>query len=143
MVQSIHAVLRNALECAAREETIPRNVAKLVKVTAPSYQINRGLTASQARAVLNAAHSHRLGALYVLALYLGLRRGELFGLRWQDIDLGDERLEVSQNLQRVGGTLRPVPPKTEDSRRTVPLPAPCVKALRAHRENQVAERSNA
>lgn len=143
MVQSIHAVLRNALECAVREEIIPRNVAKLVKVSAPSYQVNRGLTASQARAVLNAAGSHRFGALYVLALYLGLRRGELLGLRWRDIDLDDARLEVSQTLQRVGGTLLLVPPKTEGSRRTVPLPAPCVEALHDHRKKQFAERSGA
>jgi len=75
MVQSIHAVLRNALECAVREETIPRNVAKLVKVTTPKYKVNRGLTTAQAKAVLGAATGHRLYALYVLALCLGLRRG--------------------------------------------------------------------
>ena len=50
MVQSIHAVLRNALESAVREEVIPRNVAKLVKVTTPKYTVNRGLTVAQARA---------------------------------------------------------------------------------------------
>jgi len=44
MVQSIHAVLRNALESAVREELIPRNVAKLVRVPAPRYKVNRGLT---------------------------------------------------------------------------------------------------
>jgi hypothetical protein len=69
MVQSVHAVLRNALECAVREETIPRNVASLVKVTAPQYAVNRGLTALQAQAVLKAARAQRLGALYVLALF--------------------------------------------------------------------------
>ncbi len=143
MVQSIHAVLRNALECAVREETIPRNVAKLVKVTTPRYKVNRGLTTTQAKAVLRAAADHRLFALYVLALFLGLRRGELLGLRWIDIDLDDEKLEVVQTLQRVGGQLRFVLPKTEDSARTVPLPAPCVTALREHRKCQFAERSEA
>ena len=83
MVQFIHAVLRNALESAVREEIIARNVAKLVRVPAPRYKINRGLTAQQAKATLRAAERHRLHALYVLALFLGLRRGELLGLRWQ------------------------------------------------------------
>ena len=103
MVQSIHAVLRNALESAVREEIIPRNVAKLVQVSAPRYKVNRGLTAQQAKATMAAASGHRLSALYVLALYLGLRRGELLGLRWPDVDLNEAKLEVVHNLQRVGG----------------------------------------
>jgi integrase len=143
MVQSIHAVLRNALESAVREEIIPRNVAKLVQVSAPRYKVNRGLTAHQAKAVMAAAAGHRLSALYVLALYLGLRRGELLGLRWQDVDLDDAKLEVVHTLQRVSGALRLVPPKTEDSARTVPLPPVCVEALRAHRQLQAAECSEA
>jgi integrase len=141
MVQSIHAVLRNALECAMREEVIPRNVAKLVKVSTPRYKVNRGLTTTQAKSVLRAAVDHRLYTLYVLALYLGLRRGELLGLRWTDIDLDGAKLEIVQTLQRVGGQLRFVLPKTEDSARTVPLPPFCVTALREHRKRQFAERS--
>lgn len=143
MVQSIHAVLRNALESGVREELIPRNVAKLVRVPPPHYKVNRGLTVVQAKATLKVADAHRLGALYVLALFVGLRRGELLGMRWQDVDLDDGKLEVVQTLQRVGGSLRLVPPKTEDSARTVPLPSVCVEALREHRKRQFAERANA
>lgn len=143
MVQSIHVVLRNALESAVREEIIPRNVAKLVPVPAPRYKVNRGLTTQQAKAMLTAAAAHRLSALYVLAVYLGLRRGELLGLRWEDIDLDEAKLEVVQTLQRVGGALRFVPPKTEDSARTVPLPPVCVQALREHKQRQAADRAEA
>ncbi|WP_245765209.1 tyrosine-type recombinase/integrase [Nonomuraea jiangxiensis] len=142
MVQSIHAVLRNALECAVREEIIARNVAKLVKVLVPKYKVNRGLTVPQARAVLKAARSHRLYALYVLALCLGLRRGELLGLRWTDVDLEAAKLEVTRSLQRVAGRLQFVRPKTSDSERTVPLPPICVEALREHRRKLFAERSD-
>ncbi len=143
MVQFVHAVLRNALECAVREEVIPRNAASLVKVAVPQYPVSRGLTTSQAQAVLKAPDTQRLGALYVLALFLGLRRGELLGLRWEDIDLDSGKLEVVQTLQRVGGALRLVPPKTEGSRRTVPLPPICVEALREHKRRQFRERSDA
>jgi integrase len=143
MVQSIHAVLRNALESAAREEVVPRNVAKLVRVTAPKYTVNRGLSLTQARRVLRAAKTGRLYALYVLALCLGLRRGELLGLRWEDIDLDAGTLEVVQTLQRVGGALRFVRPKTEDSARTIPLPPLCIDALREHRRQQFTERADA
>jgi integrase len=126
-------------ECAVREEVIPRNLAKLVKVAAPRYSVNRSLTAAQARAVLASAGGQRLGALHVLALFLGLRRGELLGLRWDDIDLDGATLEVVQTLQRVGGALQLVPPKTPDSRRTVPLPAVCIDGLREHKRRQFHE----
>jgi integrase len=79
----------------------------------------------------------------VLALCLGLRRGELLGLRWADVDLEAGTLEVVHALQRVGGELRFVRPKTEDSERTIPLPEICIEALRAHRERQKTDRSNA
>jgi integrase len=143
MVQSIHAVLRNALESAVREEVIPRNVAKLVKVTTPKYTVNRGLSVAQIRQVLLAAKRERLYALYILALCLGLLRGELLGLRWDDIDLEAGTLEVVQTLQRVGGVLRFIRPKTDGSARTVPLPPLCIDALREHRRQQFAERADA
>ncbi|WP_433419780.1 hypothetical protein ACQP1V_06330 [Microtetraspora malaysiensis] len=62
----MHAVLRNALERAAREESTPRNAAKLVKVPVPKYKVNRGLTVPQARATLKAVAEDRTYALYVL-----------------------------------------------------------------------------
>jgi integrase len=143
MVQSVHAVLRNALQTAVREEVVPRNVAKLVTVTTPNYKVNRGLTVAQARQVLKVAKDERLGALYVLALCLGLRRGELLGLRWYDVDLDSGTLEVVQTLQRIEGALRFVRPKTDDSERTIPLPELCVQALKDHRERQKTERAQA
>lgn len=143
MVQFIHAVLRNALQHAVREEILPRNVAKLVRVPTPTYTVNRGLTVEQARKLLVAARDNRLYALYVLAVFLGLRKGELLGLRWCDVDLGARKLEVVQTLQRVDGRLRFLPPKTGHSARTVPLPGVCVAALKEHRERQAAERAQA
>jgi len=141
--QQVHAVLRNALEAAVREELIRRNVAKLVKLSSPAYQVNRGLTVEQARALLRAAEGDRLRALYVLALFLGLRRGELLGLRWDDVDLDTGTLTVRRNLQRVGGELRAVDPKTDKSRRTVPLLGLTTDALRDHRQLQAKERAMA
>ncbi|MFF4762612.1 hypothetical protein [Streptomyces sp. NPDC001292] len=54
----------------------------------------------------------RLHALYVLALVLGMRRGELLGLRWDAVDFDRETLIVKRALQRVSGELRLVRPKT-------------------------------
>lgn len=86
-VQMVHAVLRNAIEHAVREELVPRNVVKLVKVPAPHYEVGAGLSLAQARRLLAVVKDDRLRAVYVLALSTGLRRGELLGLRWADVDL--------------------------------------------------------
>src|SRR5680860_406084 len=139
-VQQVHAVLRNGLQSAMRDELVVRNVASLVQVKTPRYEVGRGLSVDQARTLLEASRTDRLHALYVLAVYLGLRRGELLGLRWDRVDLDQEFLQVTHTLQRVEGELRFQPPKTRHSRRTIPLPGPCVEALRSHRVAQGKER---
>ena len=139
-VQQAHGVLRNALEHAVRDEFVLRNVAKLVQVKTPRYDVGRGLSVEQARALLKATKGDRFHALYVLAVYLGLRRGELLGLRWADIDLDEGTLTVRHTLQRVNGELIFKEPKTRSSRRTVPLPGPCLDALKSHATKQAAER---
>ncbi|WP_030547704.1 tyrosine recombinase XerC [Streptomyces albus] len=143
MVQSIHAVLRNALQNAVREELIVRNVAQLVQVPTPSYDTGKGLSVADARLLLRESVEDRLHALYVLALVLGMRRGELLGLRWDAVDFDRETLTIERALQRVGGELRLVRPKTLASVRTVPLPPLVVKALGEHCERQAQERAAA
>lgn len=139
-VQMVHAVLRNAVQHAVAEEIVPRNVVKLVRVPAPSYEVGTGLSADQARAILQRFETDRLLALYVLALTLGLRKGELLGLRWVDVDFEAGEVHVRQAAQRVGGVLRFDPPKTRRSRRTLPLPGTCLDALREHKARQARER---
>ncbi|MER5177141.1 site-specific integrase [Streptomyces sp. NPDC002896] len=135
---SLHAVLRNALQHAVREELVQRNVAKLVQVQTPRYRVGRGLSAAEAKKLLVDVRGDRLYAAYVLALNLGLRRGELLGLHWSDVDLDGGALEIRTALQRVNGELTLTAPKTRRSERPVPLPSVCVDALREHRERQRA-----
>lgn len=142
-VQFVHAVLRNALQQAMREELIMRNVATLVQVQTPKYRVNRGLELEDAKKLLRESQSDRLHALYVLALYLGMRRAELLGLRWADVDLQEGTLQITQTLQRVKGELQFVPTKTETSERTVPLPGVCLRALGAHFDQQEREAADA
>ncbi|MFE6554008.1 tyrosine-type recombinase/integrase [Streptomyces sp. NPDC057746] len=143
MVQYLHAVIRNALQHAVREELVQRNVAKLVQVQTPRYRVGRGLSAAEAKALLADVDDDRLGAAYVLALYLGLRRGELLGIHWSDVDLDGGSLEIRTALQRINGNLTLTAPKTRRSERPVPLPSVCVDALRRRRAFQEAERSAA
>lgn len=139
-VQFTRAVLRAALHQAERWQLVRRNVAALTdppRVERPEVQ---PFSPEQARQLLAAARGDRLEALYVVALGLGLRQGEVLGLRWEDVDLERGTLSVRRQLQRTGGTLQLVPLKTERSRRTLPLPAFVLEALRRHRARQLEER---
>ncbi|MGH8055604.1 MAG: tyrosine-type recombinase/integrase, partial [Stenotrophomonas sp.] len=86
--------------------------------------------------MLDELRQDRLYAVYAVAVAAGLRRGEVLGLRWADVDLDARTLRVRGSLQRVNGQLVLVEPKTKLSQRPVPLPEVCVAALREHRARQ-------
>lgn len=96
-------------------------------------------TAEQARAFLAAATDDRHGAIYDLDLNTGLRRGELAGLRWEDVDLDRAQLAVRRNRVSVDHTVHDGVPKSRKAR-TVDLDADTVAMLRAHRRRQLEER---
>lgn len=139
----LHAVLRNALQDAVREDLIPRNVTKQVRISPGHRDEVQPLSPAEARKFLDAARDDRLYALYAVALSLGLRRAEALGLAWRDIDLDGGTLTVRQTLQRHGGALHLAPPKTKRSRRTIPLLPTMVTTLKAHRERQATEQKEA
>ena len=138
-VKQMHAILRAALQHALREDLVARNLAKLVVVTSARPAEVVPLTIEEARSLLRAAEGTRLYALWSVALAVGLRRGEALDLRWCDVDLTLGELRISQTLQRVEGRLQVVPPKSERSRRRVPLPAVAIEALEQHRIQAVEE----
>jgi integrase len=138
--QLLHAVLRRALEDGVRDELVPRNVAKLVRgprVVRPEVQ---PLTVDEAKALLAVAADDRLRSLWLLLMATGLRRGEALALRWADIDLDRRTLRIRGSLQRHAGKLAVVEPKTERSKRALPLPEVVATVLREHRAAQVTDR---
>lgn len=139
-VRFLLVILRTALQHAVREDELPRNVARNVELSMGRQREMEPLTAKEGSRLLAAARGNRLWAAYELAVRLGLRRGELLGLRWKDVDLNEKVITIRQALQRVGGELLIVPPKTQRSARRVALPEECITALRAQRTQQVADR---
>ncbi|SDS58792.1 Site-specific recombinase XerD [Streptomyces sp. TLI_053] len=140
----VHSVLKSALEHAVREEEIPRNVARNVRTGTPRPRRFEPLTTREARMFLAATSSHRLQALFELALRTGLRKGELLGLRWEDLDHGSGTASIRRTLQRTRtGGLTTLPTKTVSSERRIVLPAPCLLSLRAHRKQQAQEKEKA
>jgi integrase len=101
------------------------------------------LTPEQARLLLTVAQDSRLSAYLAVAVAIGLRVGEALGLRWVNVDLEAGLLHVREQLQRLDGQWRLVEPKSEESIRTIVLPASLADRLRAHRTGQLAERLKA
>jgi integrase len=101
----------------------------------------RILTQEQVGTLLTLTRDHPAHALYVLAVTTGMRQGELFGLKWQDIDLDAGKLMVRRALQRqnVAGLVF-IEPKTARSRRTILLSQRAITALREHRRRQLEDR---
>ncbi|MDX3262658.1 site-specific integrase [Streptomyces sp. MI02-2A] len=130
-----HRVLRTALTAAVREELITRNVAALVEPPRVRQQEVRPWSLEETLSFLEAARTDPLYATFVLAIAMGLRRGELVGLRWSDVDLDNRVLYVRQQTQRRRGTLYDDDPKSRRSR-VVPMPALCIAPLRWHRLRQ-------
>ncbi len=140
-VHYVHSVLRRALNQALKWGSVTRNVAVLVDPPRVEKHSISVLTPEQGQRLLTAAAGHRLEALYTVALLLGLREGEVLGLRWSDIDFTAHTLRVGQTVQRVSGRLLLAPPKTESSKRLLPLPMKVERALARHAERQEEERA--
>lgn len=141
--RTIYTVLRAVLDCAVRDGLVARNVAAAVKRPTLDRREARYLSADEVRALLGAADGDRLVPLFLLLLGTGLRRGEGLALRWADVDLDHGHARVRGTLSRVAGGLLVTEPKTERSRRAVPLPDPVVAVLRQHRARQAEERLRA
>ncbi|MEV7877696.1 tyrosine-type recombinase/integrase [Streptomyces microflavus] len=137
-----HRVLRTALTAACREELITRNVASLVEPPRAQSRELSPWSLDETLTFLAASRKDPLYAAFVLAITMGLRRGELVGLRWTDLDLDRRVLYVRQQTQRRRGVLYDDDPKGR-RRRAVPLPAMCIAPLRWHRMRQAEAKTRA
>ena len=136
-----HAVLRTMLNFAVEEELVAVNPLLSLRRTAPRYKTPKvdAPTADQIKAILKAAKGHRLEALFELAAKCGMRQGELFALRWRDVDIRGKFLSVERSAQEVAGIVDFVPPKTAASRRRIELSESAVAALQRRRAIAKAE----
>ena len=146
-----HTLLFNALTQAQKMNLVSRNVAVLSEPPRLVRKEMRTLDVQQvSRQLLPRLAHHRLFAAIFLLFGTGLRRGELLGLRWRDLDMAAGTMQVKQTLVRVknhgapqGGPKTRLlfqAPKTAASCRTVPIPQECLIALKRHRARQAEEK---
>jgi integrase len=135
-----HRVLSEALTHAVKWGLVGRNVAQAVDPPRPTRKEMRTLDAAGVHRLLEAAQGTPYHAALHLAIFSGMRRSELCGLRWQDVDLVLGTVSVSQVLHVLRGGRRVfMVPKTAKGRRQIALSPAAVLALRAHKERQEAD----
>ncbi|WP_078616907.1 tyrosine-type recombinase/integrase [Streptomyces sp. 351MFTsu5.1] len=131
-VHVVRKVLSAALTRAEREEITTRNPARLIELPTLNSREVEPWSITEATQFLAVARSHRLYAAFLLLMLYGLRRGEVLGLRWQDIDTAKNVLHIRQQLQRVGRELLQGPVKTQAGRRDLPLVGLAQAAIREY-----------
>lgn len=159
-----HRTIRAALNEAVRRGHLARNPASHAKSPRLATTEIEPYSVEEVRRLLAEASKHRNSARWALALALGLRQGEVLGLRWSDVDLATGTLRVRRSRLRpqyghgCGGTCdrsagycpqrRSTRPETDDTksragRRSIGVPEELIKLLATHRDEQEAERRTA
>jgi integrase len=142
-VRYIHGILRKALADAQRKGSVQRNVADLADPpklsSAPKPQM-KVWTADQLREFLDGIRDHELFPAFYLAASTGMRRGEILGIRWEDIDMQHKRLSVRQAVLNVAYEVVIADVNTPMSRRTVDLEPRTVAVLKQWKRDQLEQR---
>jgi len=150
-VAAIHNLLHRALDDAVKWDLLARNVCEKVSPPRKVHKEITVLNVEQIHQLLEAARGHPQEALFVLALHTGMRRGELLGLKWQDINFVEGTLQVRRILNRVptkmvkevGQRYVEAEPKTKKSRRSIFLTELALDALKEHWSRQQEARQKA
>jgi integrase len=143
-VRNVHAILRKALADAAKEGKILRNPAEYASPPRPDRPEMTIWTGEELGRFLRLIVEDRLYPLYLLVATSGMRRGEVLGLRWSDVDLEKGSLEIRRALVAVSHRDVQVGPlksrKGKPKSRNVPLDSRTVAAIRTHKRRQTEER---
>ena len=140
-LQNVHRLLSQLLRSAVRAKKLARSPIDDVQ-TRPKPKRKKIDVLDQSELATLLAHlkGHWLYMPTLLAAYTGMRRGEILGLRWRDIDFDKSTLQVAQTTEVIGGKVRVTAPKTDRSSRTINLPASLLPELTEHRRAQAALR---
>jgi len=143
-VHNIHVMLHKAMSDAYRKGTVVRNVVELTdppKLSARPREEIKAWEPEELCEFLDAIEPHRLFPAFYLCAHTGMRRGEILGLRWKDLDVDAARVSVRQALVSVAYDVQLSDVKTGTGRRTIDLDEDVVEVLETWREVRTEERS--
>ena len=129
-VRNIHQLISSALKLAVEQKLIARNPAEGCALPKVERKEMQTLPVEQLTSFLREAKDSGVFALYYIDLTTGLRRGELLGLKWSDIDLEKGDLRVQRQIGRIDGKIIEMPLKTKNAYRTLPLSADAISVLK-------------
>ena len=133
-VRNIHQILSSALKLAQEQRIILTNPAERCALPKVEHREMQTLPVEQLQSFLREAKDSGVFELYYLELATGLRRGELLGLKWEDIDLERGDLRVRRQIARINGEVVEAPLKTKNAYRTLPLAEDTIDVLEAQRK---------
>lgn len=140
VTRRIHATLRSALSDAKRKRLVTYNAAVDVELPSVTRAEVDPWSGDELADFLDHAESHRLGALFEVLAFTGMRRGEVCGLRWADVDLTRGVITVREQLVEVNGKIVPGAPKTRSGKRSVEISDRTIEALKGRRLAQDIDR---
>ncbi|MGD0153294.1 MAG: site-specific integrase [Thermacetogeniaceae bacterium] len=138
-----HRLIREALHHAVKWEMLVRNVADACKPPRKGKYEIKALTREGVNTVIEATRDTYLYMPTYLAASTGMRLGEVLGLRWEDVNLKEEYLSVTQTLKQTNSGPQFGPPKSRSSRRRIDLIPEVVTELKAHHKRQAQEKLDA
>lgn len=133
-VRSCHAICRMALDRAVRENLLRKNPAEGCKLPPLKGREMQVLTKEELQRFLIQAKEEGMYELFLLELTTGLRRGELLGLQWDDLDLKRGTLKIDRQVYPLKGRPTVTAPKTKAAVRTIILPPPVLEVLKEYKE---------
>lgn len=139
-IRYMHVILGAAIKQAVRENLVPRNVVQFASPPSSKRPEMHLWDNSQLKAFLERAKENRFYAAFIFALGTGCRRGEIIGLKWQDLDLDSGTVQIQTSLVTTNKGPKIEPPKTPRSRRAIPLPEEVIKELKRQRLRQNEEK---
>jgi len=138
-VRHLHTILRGAFRQAKKNRLVSFNITESVTLPALKKGQARALTLEEQAKFLKAAKDCRHYAAFLLKMTTGLRRSEILGSRWRNVNLSKGYLVIQEVLVPVKGGAVYQEPKTEKSKGKVPLIAPAIEGLKLHRERMMFE----
>lgn len=133
-VRRIHMVLNSCLQQAVKERIISYNPYESCRVPKLEKKEMTIIPPEKVGAYLQAAEQYGVLPIFYLELTSGLRRGELLGLQWSDLDQENQLITVNKQLSKINGELVLTTPKTQNSIRKVAVPKQTVELLIAEHE---------